>query len=237
MSISLRAALTLLLLIFLIFISQVVIAAPVIITLPNGEDSYSVELVSYTDGQVWVYQVIKLSGHDLSHAVFDFGICNEGVVYTGESASLGNDPTTGANGWKIEPIVSQNALYTFTTDIVYSLSSITVTLKAGALGNFASASVPGPSCGLDADPTPTDTETPTSTATPTSTPTDISAETETATPTPTATSTATSTSTPTVVIEEFPTATPTIIATQSPTGEGVQQEPVPFRIFMPRVNW
>lgn len=187
-----------------------------LITLPDGS-AYNIELVS-SNGVTWVYAIDRVAGKDLSHWVLDLSLCNTNVVSTDPSSSFGTDPTTGATGYKFEPIVEQTALYTITLDGEYPTGTVTATMKAGPLGNFASGLVAGPDCGEVAAPTVTATATITGDVPllPTVDPTVLTpAPTGTATPTPTAT----------------PTVTPT--ATDHVTGEGGGSEPIRWWQWIP----
>jgi hypothetical protein len=159
------------------------------ITLPDNSSSY--EITCTLTGVQLVCSINKLSGHDLSHWVLDLGICNEAVVSTDPpSVFTPNDPTTGATGYKFEPITSQSATYTITLDSVYNPGVITATMKSGSTGNHASGLVEGPNCTLvDPTVTLTPTATNTDTPTPTNTSTVVSEVTETPTSTPTPTMT------------------------------------------------
>jgi len=211
-----------------------------IVTLPDGS---SYDIVCTLSGVTLTCDINKLSGKDLSHWVLDLGICNEAVLSTDPpSAFTPNDPTTGATGWKFEPITDQTATYTLTLNALYATGTITTTLKAGALGNYASGLVEGPNCQVvDPTATPTDTVTPEPTETPTSTPTPTMTLTDpfvpTSTPTPTETATEEATNTPTVT----PTITiqplePTPTGTEGPTGEGVVAEPPRPLYYLPDIR-
>lgn len=227
-------------------IAALLLAAIVTITLPDGS-AYNIELVS-SNGSVWVYAIDRVAGKDLSHWVLDLGLCNVAVVSTDPPSSFGVDPTTGATGYKFEPIVNQTALYTITLDGEYPTGTVTATMKAGPLGNFASGLVAGPDCGEVAAPTVTPTATATGTATPTATATRLPTITATATitgdvpqvptvdptvltPASTATETATPTTMPTATDVATPTVTPT--TTNAVTGEGGSNEPMRWRMWIP----
>jgi len=215
-----------------------------IVTLPDGS-SYD---ITYTlSGVTLTCDIAKVSGKDLSHWVLDLGICNEAVLSTDPVSSFTpNDPTTGATGWKFEPITDQTATYTLTLNSLYGTGTITATLKAGALGNYASGLVEGPNCQV-VDPTVTPTNTTTDTPTPTNTATPEATGTPTRTPTPTMTLTdsftSTSTPTPTETVTETSTNTPTVTPTptgtvvvEETTGEGVVAEPPRPLYYLPDIR-
>ena len=160
------------------------------ITLP---DDSSYEISCTLTGTQLVCGINKLSGKDLSHWVLDLGLCNEAVLSSDPPSSYTpNDPTTGATGWKFEPITDQTGVYTLTLDALYNTGVVTATMKAGAIGNYTYGLVEGPTCELVIPTaTPTDTDTPmptdTETSTPTATHTFISEVTETPTTTPSST--------------------------------------------------
>jgi len=212
-----------------------------IVTLPDGS---SYDITCTLSGVTLTCNIAKVSGKDLSHWVLDLGICNESVINTDPPSSFTpNDPTTGATGWKFEPITDQTATYTLTLDALYASGTITATLKAGETDNYASGLVEGPNC-RTVDPTaaptvtPEATETPTSTPTPTVTLVDPFVPTSTPTPTETATEEATNTPTvtPTITIQPLePTPTGTIVG-EGPTGEGVVAEPPRPLYYLPNIR-
>lgn len=107
----------------------------IIIILPDGSD-YIIDPVR-TDGRTWVWAIYQGEGKDLSHWVLDMGPCNGKVVSAAPVAEFGTDPTTGATGYKFEPIIGRITLYTVTLDSIYPHGHVTATMKAGALGNYA----------------------------------------------------------------------------------------------------
>lgn len=199
-----------------------------VVTLPDGS-TYAIT-ATQVDAVTWAYHIEKLSGKDLSHWVLWDNVCTGHVVSTTPSSTYGKDPTTGALGWKFEPITSQSATYIVVMDAPYPAGWGGATLNAGPPGNWKSATIPGPDCMADVPtatptvtPTPTGTPTPASTATGTATPTATMAPEATETPTasPTATQTATTTPAATTTPTE-PFATPTATseaptATMTPT--------------------
>lgn len=129
----------------------------IVITFPDGS-AYIID-PTRTDGKTWVWSVYQIEGKDLSHWVLDLGPCADRVVSTDPSSSFGTDPTTGATGYKFEPIVGRITQYTVTLDSIYAHGHVTATMKAGQMGNYASRFVTGPEC----------SESPQATATPTAT--------------------------------------------------------------------
>lgn len=218
-----------------LFFIPALLALLIAIVLPDG--STYVVTATQVNATTWTYHVDRTAGKDLSHWVLSLGTCAGAVVGTQPPASYGTDPTTGATGWKFEPITNQSATYTITLDGEYPAGAVTVTMKAGTLGNYASAAVAGPNCTQAVTPTatvtptappevpPTTTATPTPTETATMTPTGIA--TSAATPAPTETTTATPTATGSA------TTTPTPTTTLEPTGIGDGNEPARWWAWLP----